>query len=182
MKPLALLILAFALPLAAAAQVVFPKPDAEGCFAIAEDFTFCGEKLGWVGSGSSHPDITAYFLGSEENESLVFSIFDPEHATLGAFKGDPTAPLADLIAEKREAHGLFEPLNNGVPKDSSLAGFDARTLTMTHDGHDGTVTYTVYTEVIGEPWLLFVNTGTTKSAEVARDRHAAVLEALNIDK
>ncbi len=174
--------LLFTLPLTAEAQVLFPTPDDEGCFAIAPDFTFCGADQGWIGSGSSHPDITAYFLGEQAGESLVISIFDPEHGTLGAMNGDPAAPLTELIEEKRKAHGLFQPVANGVLTDSSLAGFDAQTLTMTHDMHDGTVSYTVYTEVVGEPWVLFINTGTTKSAEVAQERHAAVLDALIIDK
>ena len=185
----AIAVLALAAPQGLAAQTVFPAPDAEGCFAIAESFRFCGAGLGWRGNGSSHPDITAIFNSDAEGEWLVFKLFDPETGVMGAFDAEPSEAAAEMIDRKRQSNDLdaeirSAKLNGGVVVRQTSGDLNDRTLrtAVIYFTREGATDVRVVSEFTGEPWLLTVSSSTTGSSGEAWTRHADALAALEIQK
>ena len=182
--------LAVALPQTAGAQVLFPTPDAEGCFAIAEDFTFCGAPLGWLGTAASHPEITAIFYRETDDGHLVFKLFDPETGTMGAFDGEPSEEAAEFMRQRWQARGIEGDLalargtGGKVVRDTTttLDGRAVRSVVVTYAGADTPNGTRVISEFTDVPWFLTVSTSSTGDVEQAWQQHLDALSALRIDK
>lgn len=179
--------LAIVLPLATYAQALFPEPDADGCFAIAEDFSFCGAPLGWVGSASSHPDITAIFDSETQGEWLFFEIFDPETGTLGAMNTMPSEGTDTLIDMKRQAiiqETDIAPEGGEIldKVSSTIADYDVQTTVFGFSEQSGSAGIRVMSVFTGEPWFLALSTSSKGNKDKAWQRHVEALGALNIEK
>ncbi len=174
----------------AAAGLIFPQPDAEGCFAIAPDFDFCGADLGWRGNASSHPYITAIFTGTSEGDWLVLKLFDPETGTMGAMAGTSSEEAAEFLEQRRQASGLeaevavARGVGGKVVRDmtDAVSGYAVRSVVVAYskdETHGGT---RVISEFTGEPWVLTLSTSSAGGLDQAWQQHLDALAALRIDK